>query len=375
MNFGFTEEQEFLRREARKFLDDNCPMEEVRKLIEGTGGFSGDLWKQMGELGWLGLTIPEAYGGAELAWLDLVVLLEETGRSLCPLPLLSTTLAAAAIREAAKEEQQARWLPGLADGSRIGAFALLERTDVLEPWGVQLEGKRDGDTWLLSGEKLFVPDAQSATLFVVPFRSGSSAEEVSLAAVEHDTPGLSVEDLPSMDLTRRMGRLRLDAVRVPDNALLGEPGLAWPAISRILDRGACAVAAEMIGAAEAALQLTVSYARDRVQFDSPIGRFQGVKHPLAEMYADLESFKSLVYYAAWALDESREAAPLAVSRAKAYATETFARIGIDAVQLHGGIAYTWEYDAQLYLKRAKWARPMFGDAEYHYARIATLGGY
>jgi alkylation response protein AidB-like acyl-CoA dehydrogenase len=228
---------------------------------------------------------------------------------------------------------------------------------------------------LLSGEKLFVPDAESATLFVVPFRSGSAPEEVSLAVVERDAVGLSVQNLPSMDLTKRVGRLRLEAVRVPEGSLLGAPGCAWAAISRILDRGACAVAAEMSGAAEAALELTVSYAKDRVQFDSPIGRFQGVKHPLAEMYTDLESFKSLLYYAAWALDESPEEAPLAVSRAKAYATETFARIGIDSVQLHGGIGYTWEYDVQLYLKRAKWARPIFGDAEYHYARVASLGGY
>jgi alkylation response protein AidB-like acyl-CoA dehydrogenase len=375
MNFGFTEEQEFLRSEVRKFLDDQCPMEEVRRLMESVEGFSEKLWKQIAELGWLGLTIPEAHGGTGLAWLDLVVLLEETGRSLCPLPLLSTTLAAAAIRAAGNDDAQARWLPGLADGSRIGTFALLEESDSLEPRGIQLESKRDGDAWLLSGTKLFVPDAGTATLFVVPFRSGTAPEEVSLAVVDRDTAGLSVQEFPSMDLTKRMGKVCFEAVRVGDESLLGKPGKAWPAISQILDRGACAVAAEMIGAAERALYLTVDYTKERIQFDSPIGRFQGVKHPLAEMYADIESFKSLVYYAAWTLDESSEEAPLAVSRAKAYATEAFARIGIDAVQLHGGIAYTWEYDVQLYLKRAKWARPMFGDADYHYARLATLGGY
>jgi alkylation response protein AidB-like acyl-CoA dehydrogenase len=134
------------------------------------------------------------------------------------------------------------------------------------------------------------------------------------------------------------------------------------------------VAAEAVGAAQAVLQLTVGYAKNRIQFGEPIGRFQGVKHPLAEMYVDVESFRSLVYYAAWALDESPDAAPLAVSRAKAYVSEAFPRIGIDCVQLHGGIGYTWEYDAQLYLKRAKWMRPAFGDAEHHYERVAQLGG-
>jgi alkylation response protein AidB-like acyl-CoA dehydrogenase len=360
---------------VRKFLDGNCPMDEVRRLMESSEGFSRDLWKQMSELGWLGLSIPEAYGGAGLSWVDLVVLLEETGRSLFPSPLLSTTLAATAIREAGTEAQQAEWLPGFADGSRIGTFALLERTDTLDPQGIQLRGRRGGEAWLLSGEKLFVPDASAATLFVVPFRSGDAPETISLAVVERDAPGVSVENLPSMDLTKRTGRLQLSEVRLPVDCLLGPPGAAWPVVSRLLDLGACAVAAEMIGASEAALELTAEYARQRIQFASPIARYQGVKHPLAEMYTDIESFKSLVYYAAWALDESPEEAALAVSRAKAYGTEAFARIGIDTVQLHGAIGYTWEYDAQLYLKRAKYARAMFGDADYHYARIATLGGY
>jgi len=163
-------------------------------------------------------------------------------------------------------------------------------------------------------------------------------------------------------------------VRLPPDAILGGDGQAGATIARLQDLGAAATAAEMVGAAEAALQLTVSYAGERVQFGQPIGAFQGVKHPLAEMYVDLESFRSLVYYAAWCLDEGAEDASLATSRAKAYASEAFARIGLDAIQLHGGIAYTWEYDAQLYLKRAKWARPMFGDADYHYERIASLGG-
>ena len=157
-------------------------------------------------------------------------------------------------------------------------------------------------------------------------------------------------------------------------ALLGARGGAWPVLARLLDCGAAAVTAEMIGAAEGVLELTLRYARQRIQFGEPIGRFQAVKHPLADMYVDIESFKSLLYYAAWALDESPSEVPLAVSRAKAYASDAFARIGIESVQLHGGIGYTWEYDAQLYLKRAKWARPAFGDADTHYRRIAQLGG-
>jgi alkylation response protein AidB-like acyl-CoA dehydrogenase len=372
MNFGFSEEQELLRNEVRKFLDDNCPLEEVRKIAESSEGFSRELWKQIAELGWPGLTIPEEHGGAELGWVDLVVILEETGRTLFPSPLISTTLAAAAIRENGSPQQQARWLPRIAEGSAIGTLAYLEADDIQGPEGMQL---RAGDGGILeSGEKLFVCDAGIADLFVVALRAGDGPEDLRLAVVERGAEGLSAEDLPGIDLTKRLGRVRFDGLRIPEDAVLACEAGAGAALARLRDLGAMALAAESVGAAEAALRLTASYANERVQFDQPIGTFQGVKHPLAEMYVDIESFKSLVYYAAWCLEEGHEDAPLATSRAKAYASEAFARIGLGAIQLHGGIGYTWEYDAQLYLKRSKWARPMFGDADYHYERVAELGG-
>jgi alkylation response protein AidB-like acyl-CoA dehydrogenase len=372
MDFGFSEEQELLRAELRKFLAEHAPSAELRRIAETPEGFSRALWKQMAELGWLGLTVPEAYGGAGLGFVDWVVLLEETGRALLPSPLVSSALCAAALR-GGSEAQRALWLPRLADGSAIGSVAILEASDHLAPEGVALAGRREGDGFVLSGEKLFVGDAGAADLFAVAFCKGDAPESISLALVERSAPGVAAEDLPGIDLTKRSGRLRLDGVRVPRAALLGEAGAAWPAVARLLDLGAFAAAAEAAGAAEAALQLTVSYAQQRIQFGSPIGRFQGVKHPLAEMYVDVESWKSLVYYAAWALDAGHPDAPLAVSRAKAYASEAFARIGIDCVQLHGGIGYTWEYDAQLFLKRSKWVRPAFGDADFHYQRVAALG--
>jgi alkylation response protein AidB-like acyl-CoA dehydrogenase len=209
----------------------------------------------------------------------------------------------------------------------------------------------------------------------VPFRAGPEPGALGLALVPRDAEGLAAEDAPGMDATKRLGRVRLEGVRVAPEALLGEPGpAAAAALERLLDLAAAAVTAEAIGAAEGAHALVVRYAKQRTQFGSPIGRFQGVKHPLAEMYVDIESFKSLLYYAAWALDERHPDAPRAVSMAKAYASEAFARIGLDGVQLHGALGYTWEYDAQLYLKRAKWLRPMYGDADHHYERVARLGG-
>jgi alkylation response protein AidB-like acyl-CoA dehydrogenase len=374
VDFGFSEEQELLRAEVRKLLDARSPLDHVRKVMETGPGYEPDLWRELAELGWLGLTIPEAYGGAGLGWVDLVVLLQETGRSLFPSPLISTTLAAAAILDSGSEEQKQRWLPSLADGTRIGTLALLEASDVIAPTGIALAGKPDGDAFVLTGEKKFVADAGAANLFVVAFRTGEGAQDLALGVVDAGSAGMTATSFASIDATKRLGTLKLERARVPKSALLGEPGRAWPAIERLFDRGAIAVTAELTGAADAALALTVQYAKDRIQFGHPIGKYQGVKHPLAEMYVDLESTKSLLYYAAWALEESPAEVPRSASLAKAYGTDAFARIGIDGVQLHGAVGYTAEYDIQLYLKRSKWARPVFGDSDFHYERVARLGG-
>ena len=375
MNFGFTEEQEMLRREVRKFLDDQCPIAEVRRIMETPLGYSLELWKQLGELGWLGLVIPERYGGAGGDWIDLVVVLEETGRTLFPSPLISTALAAAAILESGSEAQRQQLLPGLADGSRIGTLAILEQSDRPGSAGIRLRGQPDGDGFVLRGDKRFVGDPEAADLFVVAFRTGDAQDEIRLATIDGDARGLARKARATLDRTKRTGDLLLDRVRVGPDDLLGEPDTSAAALKRLLDCGAVAVTAELIGASEGAHALTVQYAKDRIQFGHPIGHFQGVKHPLAEMYVDIESTKSLLYYAAWSVESSPDELARAASRAKAYGARAFTRIGIDGIQLHGAVGYTCEFDIQLYLKRSKWARPAFGDAEYHYERVASLGGY
>ena len=371
MDFGFSDEQELLRAEARKFLDQNASLEVVRKISETDEGVDRALWNRMAELGWVGLTMPEEHGGMGLDLVTLIVLLEETGRSLFPSPLISTVLAARAIERGGSDAQKARWLPGLADGSKIGTLAYLEDTDRHDAEGVALSGESDGAATLLSGGKQLVGDTASADFFVVAYRSGSEADRVSLAVVERGAAGLEIDDFPTMDQTKRVGRLRLDSVRVDADNRLGADGSAGALFSELLDAGALFVAAEAVGAAEGAVALTRDFANQRIQFGEPIGSFQAVKHPLAEAHVDVESFKSLVYYAAWALQEGADDATGAVSRAKAYASEAFPRIGIEGVQLHGAVGYTEEYDIQLYLKRSKWMRPAFGDADHHYDRLAT----
>ena len=367
MNFGFTEEQEMLRDQVRRFMQEDCAMTTVREIASAEPAFSGPLWKQMAELGWLGLITPEAFGGVGLRWVDLTVVLEETARGLSPLPLVSNTLATAALLRCGNTAQQQAWLPSLADGSRVATLALYDDPNWIDAAAVTL-ATNDGR---LSGSKPYVPDAGSADLFIIAFRDGSESNELKLGLLDRDTQGVSVTSQPIMDRTKPMGTLVLDDVLLdPDRVLT----LAEADLTYLTDCGAVAVTAEMVGAADAALEMTTGYAKERVQFGNLIGKYQGVKHRLADMFVDIESFRSLLYYAAWTVDEAPEELSRAVSLAKGYASDAFAQIGIDAVQLHGAIGFTEEYDIQLYLKRSKWARPMFGDTDYHYDRVAALGG-
>ncbi|MCP5039711.1 MAG: acyl-CoA/acyl-ACP dehydrogenase [bacterium] len=372
MNFGLTQEQDLLRHQASKFLDEQCPMQEVRRVMAEPAGFSRNHWKALAGLGWTGLITPDHYGGAGLGWIDLIVVLEEVGRGLFPSPLISSLLASSAIDDAGSAAQKERWLVPLATGDEIGTLALFDDASDPSPGAIATRGRRDGDGFIVDGHKRHVADAQNATLFIVAFRD--EADALHLAVVSRDNVGVSVEARETLDLTKRTGHLELANVRIADDALIEASADPATAIARSLDRAAIAVSAEILGAAQAAHTLTVQYAKDRVQFGSPIGRYQGVKHPLAEMYVDLESLRSLLYYAAWALEQSPDEVPLAASRTKAFATEAFMNIGIGAIQLHGAVGYTEEYDVQLYLKRSKWARPAYGDEAHHLERVAKLGG-
>jgi alkylation response protein AidB-like acyl-CoA dehydrogenase len=276
------------------------------------------------------------------------------------LPLVSHHLAATAIQRCGTDRQKEAWLPKLANGEVVATLGLYDDPTWISPQAVTLSG--------LSGAKRFVPDAQTADLLVLAHRKGN---ELALALIERNAKGVTLVPEPMVDATKRAATIKLEGVAPGNDRSMP---LSVSDLEFLTDCGAVAVTAEMIGAADAALELTAGYAKTRIQFGAPIGRYQGVKHRLAEMYVDVESFKSLLYYAAWTVDDAPAELPRAASLAKAYASDAFARIGIDAVGLHGAIGFTAEYDAQLYLKRSKWARPAFGDSDHHYERVATLGG-
>jgi alkylation response protein AidB-like acyl-CoA dehydrogenase len=378
MDIGFSEEQELLRDTARKFLDSECPTQFVRRMMDTDAAVTDEFWQQLAENGWLGIAYSEAEGGSGLGLVDLVVLMEEIGRAVMPGPYPATVLlGGAAIALAGSPEQRREWLPRIAGGTIKATLALTEPNARWDAAGITATAREARGGFTLTGAKMFVPDAQFADVLVVAARSrdGSTMEDgVSLFLVPKDMAGLAIRRLPSVDETRKLCEVTLDNVAVPGSALLGELHQGWAPLQQVIDRAAVAVSAEMCGAAQRVLDMTVDYAKLRVAFGKPIGIYQGVKHKCADMLVEIENAKSLTYYAAWAVDEGEADAPLAVSMAKAAASDAGRKVCAAGIQLHGGIGMTWEHDLQLYLKRAKADEVMFGDATWHRERIARLMG-
>jgi alkylation response protein AidB-like acyl-CoA dehydrogenase len=350
VEFDFTPEQYTMRDEARRFLETQCPTSHVREFVDDETGWSRGLWKQMGDLGWMGLPVPESYGGLGLGFDDLALLLGELGRVVAPVPFLSSVLAGYAILMHGTDDQKQRWLPSIASGERVAALAVDASS-----FGSQPVDAHDGG---LTGEHAVVLDAPAADLFVVAACTG---ERNRWYVVED---GAAVTPKQGFDRTRTIGSVAFDDVR-------GEP-LADVGLLEIRAAAAAATCAEMVGTAQQVLDLSVSYAKDRVQFGRPIGSFQAIKHKAAEMMTDLEAARSAAYYASWAVAARSDEAILASSVAKSFCSEALARLGGEGVQIHGGIAFTWEHDMHLYLRRIKSDEVLFGDEAFHRERIARL---
>ena len=378
MDIGFSEEQELLRDTARKFLDGECTTKFVREMMATDAAVTDDFWQQLADNGWLGITYPEDAGGSGLGLVDLVVLMEEIGRAVMPGPYPATVLlGGGAIAAAGSPEQRREWLPRISAGEIRTTLAVTEPNARWDAAGITTAAQESRGGFTLSGTKMFVPDAHLADVLVVAARSrdGSTMEDgVSLFMIPKDAVGLGIRRLPSVDETRKLCEVRFDNVAVPASALLGELHRGWAPLQQVVDRAAVALSAEICGAAQRVLEITVEYAKLRTAFGKPIGSYQGVKHKCADMLVDIENAKSLTYYAAWAVDEGEAEAPLAVSMAKAAASDAGRKVCAAGIQLHGGIGMTWEHDLQLYLKRAKADEVAFGDATWHRERVAQLMG-
>ena len=375
MNFAFSEEQEELRQTIRRFLEDKSPSTEVRRLMETVDGYDEAVWKQMGqELGLQSLHIPEEYGGQGFTFVELGIVLEEMGRVLLCAPYLSTVvLAADAIMNAGTEEQKQALLPGIASGETRAALAFTEPNGRWDASGITLEARADGDGYVLDGTKSFVIDGNTADLVVVVARTaGSSGEEgIGFFTVAGDAAGLTRTPLATMDQTRKQAKLELSGVKA---AALGDVGSGWAALSKTLDQAAVGLANEMVGGAQKVLEMSVQYAKDRVQFGRPIGSFQAIKHKCADMLLEVESSKSAAYYAGWAAAEDNDELPVVASLAKAYCSDAYFHAAAENIQIHGGIGFTWEHDAHLYFKRAKSSEILLGDATYHRELLAQRIG-
>ena len=376
MDIGFTEEQELLRASARRFLENECPSAFVRQGMAEPEAMTEVFWQKLAEQGWFGILYPEEAGGSGLGLVDIALLMEEMGRAVMPGPFFSTVLlGGAAILEAGSQGQQQEWLPRIAAGAAKVSLAWTEPNARWDATGIMATGREMAAGFALSGIKLFVPDAHLSDALVVAVRTrdGSTMEDgVSLFLVPKDTPGLAVTLLPTIDETRKLCEVRLDNVALTPAALLGDKHVGWPALARVLDRATVALCAEMCGGAQRVLDMTTAYAKIRIAFGKPIGSYQAVKHRAADMLVDVENAKSLTYYAAWAIDEGLAEAPLAVSMAKAYASDAYRKVAGAGIQLHGGIGFTWEHDLQLYFKRAKASEVAFGDATWHRERVARM---
>ena len=365
-DFGFSDEHEMLRQEARRLFAERCPISEVRRIADDAAGFDAALWKELGALGWVGLAIPERHGGAGLGSLPLALLLEEAGRRLVPSPLLASVLAAFAIEAGGGEAQQARWLPEIASGERIATLALYEPSGGFEAESVRATAEPAGGGFVLRGQKRFVLAGANANLVVAPCREPSG--EIALFVVDLPASGASVQREIGVDPTRRTARIALDGVRVGREAKLDCGGAA--ALERAHVRGFAALAAEMVGAADAALVMTRDYAIARKQFGRQIGFFQAVKHPIVDVMIGVELARNHALGAAAALDHAPDDAEVPARMAKAQASDVFATAVRKGVQLHGGYGFTIDCDMHLYFKRALWSRATLGDGPYHRRRLA-----
>jgi alkylation response protein AidB-like acyl-CoA dehydrogenase len=363
MNFSFSDDQTLLKNSARSVLDEQVKPAHVRAMMDDATGYSDAVWQEMAKLGWLGLPFPEEVGGAGLGMVELAILLEELGRAAYPGPYMPTVvLGGLGLALAGSGAQKEKWLSAIAAGQARMSAALLDEHLDWDPSSTTSTATRAAGGFTLDGVKRFVPWAHVADAILVPARA---PEGLTLFLVDPKAAGVTLSPMVGIDLATRWSEMRLAGVTVGADAVVGKVGAAGPVLEALLRRAAVAASAEMLGTARRCLDMSVDYAKVREQFGQLIGSFQAIRHRCAEMLVAVENSHAAVYYAAWALDAGAEDAAVAASICKSYVSEAARKVCGDAIQNHGGIGFTWEYDLHLYMKRAKALEVMFGDAEYH----------
>ncbi|MCS3497130.1 alkylation response protein AidB-like acyl-CoA dehydrogenase [Bradyrhizobium japonicum] len=348
MNFDFSDDQKQLRDQARKFLAEKCSPKAVRVVLDGKTPYDKELWKGLAEMGFLGVAIPEEFGGAGAGHLELCVIAEEMGRANAPVPFSSTVyLAAEALLIAGSDAQKKKWLPAIASGEAIGTLALFEGKGNPSPKNVKLIAANG----VLNGVKKPVADGAIADFAVVAARTGSSGRDgdISLFLVDLKTGGVEVKNLTNLDPTRGQAEITFKDCKAEP---LGAAGEGWSILTQVLDRAAVLCAFEQVGGSDRALEMGRDYALDRIAFGRQIGSFQAVKYMLADMYVSATLARSNSYYGAWALSTNAAELPEAAAAARISATQAFQHCAKNNIQVHGGMGFTWEFDCHMYYRRA-----------------------
>jgi alkylation response protein AidB-like acyl-CoA dehydrogenase len=373
MKFTLTEEQEMLRKTARDFLVDKCSKKLVKQMEESESGYSRELWQEMAELGWMGLAFPAKYGGGDMSFLDLAVLLEEMGRACLPGPFFSTVvLGGLSILDLGSEEQKQEYLPKLIRGEKILTLALTEPGyHNYDASSVTVEATRNDSSYIISGTKLFVPDAHIADYLLCVARTKPKGE-ITIFLADAKNPGIKYIVLKTI-AGDKLCEMVFDQMPVPRANILGRVNPGWNAVQQIIRRAAVGKCCEMVGNIQRVLEMTVDYAKERKQFDRPIGSFQVIQHYCADIATDVDSARFSTYQAAWMLSEALPCTK-EVAIAKAWIGEASQRVFALAHQIHGAIGVTIEHDLHYYTRRAKAAELAFGDADFYREIVAREMG-
>jgi alkylation response protein AidB-like acyl-CoA dehydrogenase len=379
MDISFNDDQIAIGNQARRVIGNECPPDFVREMYDDERGFTDELWTKMAEMGWLGMRIPSDYGGIGLELMDLCIVLEEMGRAVFPGPFFSTVmLATESIMEAGSELQKQNYLPNIAEGKIRGTLALYEAESGANADYIRMAAQSKDEDFLLQGTKLFVPDAHVSDFMVVAARTepgDDPALGITLFLVPTKAEGVSITSFITMDGGRKQCQVDFKDVSVSHEEVLGKINEGWIPLKKVLQRAAVGLTAENVGGAQKAMEIAVEYAKIRMAFGQPIGAYQAIKHMCSEMLVDVESSRSILYYAAWAQEElNAEESALAASAAKSESSEAFVAVTAKCIQVMGAIGFTWEHDAHLYYKRAKANQAAFGDTAYHREEIARLTG-